>query len=175
MTMASQTPLAAGVLEIHPETAVVRFQRHLAHPIARVWEALTQPEQLVGWWGEAEADLVEGGRFTMRWLNADDSGNRVEMHGTITQLVTPTLLEITGEPHGVLRWELRSDADATGTVLSFSSTLDLPEEYRTKVLAGWHYHLDALADTLEGRSVDLVNLPNDGWNRLHERYVAWLS
>ena len=55
---------------------------------------------------------------------------------------------------------------------TFSSTLDLPGEYRSSVLAGWHYHLDALAETLDGRSVDLVNLPNDRWERIQGRYLA---
>ena len=92
------------------------------------------------------------------------------MHATITRLPPPHLLETEGDPHGVLRWELRPDAGRT--VLTFSSTLDLPEEYQASVLAGWHYHLDALAETLAGRSVDLVDLPNDRWERIHEQYLA---
>jgi uncharacterized protein YndB with AHSA1/START domain len=27
-------------------TTVVRFERHLGHPIGKVWAALTQPDQL---------------------------------------------------------------------------------------------------------------------------------
>ena len=172
MTTDSGVTLADGVLATEGGEQVVRFQRHLAHPIERVWAALTEPGKLIGWWGEAEVDLVEGGRFTLRWLNADADGNRVVMHATITRLQPPYLLETEGDPHGVLRWELRPDAG--GTLLTFSSTLDLPEEYRASVLAGWHYHLDALAETLDGRSVDLVNLPNDRWEQLHEQYLARL-
>jgi hypothetical protein len=74
----------------------------------------------------------------------------------------------------VLRWELRADGEG-GTILAFSSTLDLPEEYASRVLAGWHYHLDALAEILEGRSVDLVDLPNDRWHLIHKRYAAHLA
>jgi uncharacterized protein YndB with AHSA1/START domain len=152
---------------------VLRFERHLAHPIERVWAALTDPGELVGWWGEAEVDLIEGGRFTVRWLNTDEHGNSVVMHATITRLDPPNLLETRGDVHGVLRWELHPDGN--GTVLTFSSTLDLPEEYRTMVLAGWHYHLDAIAETLDGRPADIANLPNDRWERVHERYVARLA
>src|SRR5436853_345373 len=83
--------------------------RHLAHPIERVWAALTEPDQLLAWWGDADVDLVEGGRFTMRWLNADDQGNSPVMHATITRLDPPRLLETSGDIHGVLRWELRPD------------------------------------------------------------------
>jgi hypothetical protein len=106
----------------------------------------------------------------MRWLNTDDEGNRVEMHATITELEPPRLLEMDGDPHGTLRFELRPDAG--GTALTFTSTLELPEEFRTEVLAGWHYHLDALGDALEGEQVDLVNLPNERWERVHEQYLA---
>ena len=104
----------------------------------------------------------------MAWLNVDDEGNRAEMEATVTALDPPRLLELSGDIHGVLRFELAADGDQT--VLTFTSTLDLPDEYRTKVLAGWHYHLDALAAALEGRETDLVELP--GWDALHERYLG---
>jgi uncharacterized protein YndB with AHSA1/START domain len=148
---------------------VLRFERRLAHPVERVWAALTDPAQLIAWWGDAEVELVEGGRFTMRWLNTDDEGEAFVMHATVTRLEAPTLLETEGDAHGVLRWELQPDAD--GTLLRFSSTLELPEEYRSRTLAGWHFHLDALADVLEGHEVDLVNLPDERWEKIHEQYV----
>jgi uncharacterized protein YndB with AHSA1/START domain len=121
----------------------IRFQRRLEHPVERVWTALTDPGELVAWWGDADVELVEGGTFTMRWLNTDEEGRSVTMTATITGLDPPHLLETSGDVHGTLRWELRSDGD--GTILTVTSTLELPEEYRTMALAGWHWHLDALA------------------------------
>ena len=170
MATDARAVLADGVLEDRDGQQVIRFQRRLAHPIERVWAALTEPDQLLGWWGDAEIDLVEGGQFTLRWRNTDDQGNGVTLRATITRLTPPTLLETRGEPHGVLRWELRPDA--AGTMLTFSSTLALPDEYRTSVLAGWHYHLDALAETLVGRATDLVHLPNERWEALRVAYAA---
>lgn len=162
---------ADGVLETADDgRQVVRFERHLAHPVERVWSALTEPDELIRWWGDADVELVEGGRFTMRWLNVDEDGNGAVMHATITELDPPHLLETSGDMHGVLRWELRPEDG--GTRLTFSSTLELPEEFRTKVLAGWHWHLDALAETLDGARVDLVNLPDERWERAHQSYVA---
>jgi hypothetical protein len=67
----------------------------------------------------------------------------------------------------VLRWELRPDG--AGTLLSFSSTVELPDEYRAMVLAGWHWHLDSLASFLGDIRADLVTLP--GWDRIHRRYA----
>ena len=52
-----------GTLETRDDgRAVIRFERHLAHPVDRVWEALTTPAEMVRWWGEGSVDLVEGGR-----------------------------------------------------------------------------------------------------------------
>jgi uncharacterized protein YndB with AHSA1/START domain len=162
--------LADGVLEARDGRQVVRFQRRLAHPIERVWAALTDPAELIGWLGDAEVELVEGGNFTVCWLNADEQGNRAVYHGTIARLEPPRLLEVSGDIHGVLRWELRPEAG--GTLLSFSSTLELPEHFRTRVLAGWHYHLEALADALDGQPADLASLSNGRWSRIHEGYLA---
>jgi uncharacterized protein YndB with AHSA1/START domain len=167
-----------GPTDGHLETrddglSVLRFRRHLVHPVERVWAALTEPAELVGWLGEAEVELVEGGRFTLRWLNTDEQGNQAVMHATITRLDPPNLLETSGDLHGVLRWELRPDAG--GTELTFSSTVELPEEYRSKTLAGWHSHLDFLVYALEGRAVDWPNWPRDRWERHHDRYAERLA
>jgi uncharacterized protein YndB with AHSA1/START domain len=130
--------------------------------------ALTEPAELIGWWGRAEVDLVEGGRFVVSWLNTDDGGNRAEMHATITRLDPPVLLETAGDLHGVLRWELRPEG--RGTLLTFYSTVALPAEFRSMVLAGWHWHLDALAGFLGGTPADLVHV--HGWDLIHQRYAG---
>lgn len=170
MMTQSGPALADGRLETRDGQQVIRFQRRFAHPIARVWAALTDTAELIAWFGAADIDLVEGGRFNLRWLNTDEQGNPFVMHATITRLQPPRLLETRGDAHGLLRWELRPDGD--GTILDFSSTLELPEEYHARVLAGWHYHLDGLAEALAGRPVDLVNLPNARWEELHGWYLG---
>jgi uncharacterized protein YndB with AHSA1/START domain len=149
-------------------TTVLRFERRLGHPPKDVWAALTEPARLIEWWGDADVELRHGGRFRMAWLNTDDDGNTAVMEATITELDPPRVLELSGDIHGLLRFELEPHGD--GTVLTFTSRLDLPDEFRTKVLAGWHFHLDALADALEGRRADLVELP--GWDAIHERYLT---
>jgi len=149
---------------------VIYFNRRLDHPVDRVWAALTDPAVLLGWWGEVKTNLSEGGWFTVRWLNTDAGGNGAVMTATISELKEQHVLEMVGDIHGVLRFEL--DPRESGTELHFSSTLDLPDEYRTVSLAGWHFHLDALADTLAGRTVDLVNLPDARWEGIHRRYAG---
>jgi uncharacterized protein YndB with AHSA1/START domain len=155
-----------GVVDVVGDHCVLRFVRVLHHPVADVWAGLTRPEQLARWWGDADLDLVTGGRFVLRWFNRDDDGHEAVLHGTIRALEPPHLLEIAGDLHGTLRFELRP-TDA-GTELSFTSTVTLPEAFRTKVLAGWHFHLDALARFLDGGSTDLVHVA--GWDAIHDRY-----
>jgi uncharacterized protein YndB with AHSA1/START domain len=157
---------ADGTLHADHQRCVIRFVRVLSHPVDSVWTAITDPAHLLEWWGDANAELRVGGAFVIRWRNTDDDGNTVTMHGTISALEPANLLEITGDVHGVLRFALRP-VDL-GTRLAFSSTVDLPAEIRTKILAGWHFHLDALATTLAGCSVDLAGLP--GWPEIHQRY-----
>jgi uncharacterized protein YndB with AHSA1/START domain len=165
----SPEPIADGLVETRDDgTSVIRFERHLAHPIERVWAALTEPDQMIAWWGRGDVDLVEGGRFTVAWQNTDDEGNSAVMEATITHLDPPRLLQTSGGDHGELRWELRPEGE--GTLLSLTSTLELPEQMRTMHPAGWHWHLDALATVLDGGEVDLVNVT--GWQPIHERYVA---
>jgi uncharacterized protein YndB with AHSA1/START domain len=150
---------------------LISFERRLAHPVERVWDALTRPEELIAWWGDADVELAEGGRFDVRWLNTDDEGNTAEMHATIAKLEPQRLLVLDGDMHGRLRWELTPDGD--GTLLSFRSTVELDPEFLTKVPAGWHFHLDALQRHLEGGSTDLVEIPE--WAPIHEAYLETLG
>ncbi len=166
---ADVTAQANGIIEVGAgRQAVLRFRRRVPYPVQRVWAALTEPAELAGWWGDAEIDLVVGGAFVLRWRNTAADGSTATMRATITQLEPPRLLETAGSPHGVLRWELTPDGDST--VLDFSSTTELPEQYRTMVLAGWHWHLDALAPWLGGTAADLVAVT--GWDEVHRRYAG---
>jgi hypothetical protein len=60
-----------------------------------------------------------------------------------------------------------------GDAASFQSTLALPAEFRTRHIAGWHWHLDALETILDGGEVDPVEVT--GWEPIHERYLAKLG
>jgi uncharacterized protein YndB with AHSA1/START domain len=158
-----------GSVERHGSKSIVRFERWFAHPVERVWRAITDPAHAIKWWGALDIELTTGGKAVVEWQNTDDHGNRAVMHGVITELDPPRVLEIEGDIHGTLRFVLTPDGD--GSRLTFTSTLELPEEYRTKVLAGWHFHLDALGQALEGHAVDWPQWPKDTWERIDEEYV----
>lgn len=170
----SQTSNSAadGTVETQGDSLILRFERYLHHTIEEVWAAITEPEQLVAWLAEADVELSLGGHVRLRWLNTDEHGNRHEdsvvMNATITQLEPPRLLEYAGDRHGVLRWELREEA--SGCILTFSSTLPTPVDRLAESLAGWHTHLDFLAEALDGQAVDWPRWPLDRWTRYYERY-----
>jgi uncharacterized protein YndB with AHSA1/START domain len=164
---------ADGTLEtLDDGRSRIRFERRLSHPVERVWAALTEPDEMRRWWAAAdELELRQGGRFTIRWLNTDEEGNTAIARGTVSAVDPPHLLELDSDIHGVMRWELRSQGEATA--LTFTSTLQLPEEYRDKVLAGWHAHLDFLEDALDGRPIeDWDEWPIEVWQEHHDRYAA---
>jgi uncharacterized protein YndB with AHSA1/START domain len=173
-SQASRSP-ADGIVETHGGSHILRFERHLPHPIERVWAAITEPEQLVTWLGEATIDLRLGGRVQLRWLNTDGHGNpaNVVMNATITLVDPPRLLEYTGDAHGTLRFELK--AEASGCVLIFSNTLPASHTRLRESLAGWHVHLDFLAESLEGQAVDWPQWPLDRWARHYERYSQTIA
>jgi hypothetical protein len=62
------------------------------------------------------------------------------------------------------------EGDAGQSVLRFTRRLAHPVDRVWAALAGWHWHLDALAGALDGRPADLVGVT--GWDQAHERYLA---
>jgi uncharacterized protein YndB with AHSA1/START domain len=160
-----------GTLERRDDHQVIRFERRLAHPVERVWGALTEPDQIAAWLALAELELEEGGRVELRWQNHDEEGNTAVARGTVSALDPPRLLEFDTDIHGRLRWELARDGD--GTLLAFTAEAQLPEDYELEVLSGWHIHLDHLEEVLDGGSIDWPNWDRahkPDWERIRARY-----
>jgi uncharacterized protein YndB with AHSA1/START domain len=193
--MSSETTTAGafGSLERREGKHVLRFERRLDHPVERVWAAITEPEQLAGWFGDSEVDLTEGGRLAVRFkhrVSKEDEEkydvirpeefetSEDETDGfdaTVTALDPPRLLEYEAERFGVLRWELRSEGG--GCLLTFSNILTLPDDAMApQVLAGWHSFLDQLEDALAGEPMtDPSKWSMDYWARLRDGYASQLS
>src|SRR6478735_12661934 len=108
---------------------VLTYERWFPHPVERVWSALTDDDELAGWLAAARLDLTVGGEVMLHWLNTDGGGegntegNEALLHGVITALEPPTLIEYETDLHGLMRWELRGDVgDPAGTTLTFTNT-----------------------------------------------------
>jgi len=59
--------------------------------------------------------------------------------------------------------------------LIFSNTLPVSHTRLRESLAGWHVHLDFLAESLEGQAVDWPDFALDCWARHYERYSQTIA
>jgi uncharacterized protein YndB with AHSA1/START domain len=150
-----------GTIEEIGGQAVLRFERRFAHPVERVWDALTSPGQIIAWMGDGDIqlELVEGGRFEMRTTGPPELVDAIiEVGGEDALLRRDTVLRV--EPghvfehtfygtSSIVRWELRPDED--GCVLLLTHTQ--PSGAGRGALAGWHTLLDLLGHALDGEPV----------------------
>lgn len=136
----------------------LRMQRTLAHPRIRVWEAITKPALLAGWFPAAvEMTPQEDSEITF------DSGDGMVTHGVVRQVEPPDRLAFTwGED--LLAWELAEQGDLT--VLIFTHTF-ADRAGAASFAAGWDACFDALDSTLAGQPVP----ESRDTTAAHEAYV----
>ena len=140
----------------------LRFTRTLAHPVDRVWRAITEPEHLAHWF----PTTIEGERAAGAPLRFSFPGGEApSFEGVMLAYEPPAVMELRWGPD-VVRVELQPTA--TGTQLTLLATLG--EQGRgARDGAGWHVCLDNLEAELRGE-------PNAGeqqgaWREVHQHYV----
>jgi uncharacterized protein YndB with AHSA1/START domain len=140
---------------------VLRIERTLAHPVDKVWRAITEPAHLSQWFpATMQIDLRVGG--TIRFVFP--GGAAPSMDGTITDLDPPRVFAYTwGDDH--LRWELRTGPK--GSLLICTHTFG-DRAGAASFAAGWQVCLDALDNVVDGRTAE----PAPDMNALHELYIA---
>jgi uncharacterized protein YndB with AHSA1/START domain len=122
---------------------VLHFERHFAHPIEKIWRALTEPEELRGWFpARIEGEWKAGA--TLRFVFPDEE--EAPSQGTVLEIEPLRLLAYIWEQEQ-LRWEL--EPTASGCKLTFTSTLD-PAYPLLGTITGWHVCLDLLHAQLAG-------------------------
>ena len=125
----------------------VVFRRSYRATVNRVWAALTTPERLADWFGDAQVDLRHSGSFRFTYPN----GYSTEMK--ITRLEPPRALAWTWHLDGLdtsVLFELSPTTEGCDLTLTHSN-VD-PNGSGGGVRIGWHAHLEGLADSLEGRA-----------------------
>jgi uncharacterized protein YndB with AHSA1/START domain len=146
----------------------LRFRRTLAHPPEKVWRALTEPQHLRAWFpADIEGERAEGARLRFVFRNGEDEPSDGEM----LVFDPPSVLEFRwGEE--LLRFELESEGDGAGTLLTFVNTFDeLGKAARDA--AGWHACLDILVHELAGEKPPWS--PVERWEQVHADYVDRLG
>jgi uncharacterized protein YndB with AHSA1/START domain len=137
----------------------LRFERQLPHPPARVWRALTEPEELRHWFPDqvAVSEWKVGAK-----LQFSDARARIEpFDGEVLAFEPPRVLEFRWGTD-VIRFELA--ARGSGSVLTLIDTID-ERGKAARDGAGWHVCLDALERALEGSK------PGTDWAGVHDEYV----
>lgn len=150
------------------------FERLLNHPIKKVWEAITRPEQLALWLGATKVDLKLGGDITIRL-------KMTEVTGKIIQLEAERLLEYTWgsarhpELLSIVCWELFAEGENRCRLVFRERLVD--RAYLVDVGPGWHWYIDALGTVLDGKQVP--DWSAEAWGapaaKATERYKAILQ
>ena len=147
------------VTEVGEGLFEVRYERHIAKPVEKVWAAITEPARLEAWLAQAKLDLRVGGLIELYWPVPGDG-----MKSKIVELDPPHLFafgwpEPDGAPDSIVRFEL-SEA-AGGCRLVLTNTL-LHTAYVLSVAIGWHTHLDQLSPAVAGDDPQPLRI--EAWN-----------
>ena len=169
------TPGAAFGAEIlkEGEKWTLVLVRELPHPPAKVWRALTDPEQLRHW-APFDADRSLGSVGTVKLTTVGAPTPHVT-ENQVKRADAPRVLEFTWGGQDI-RWQLEP-MGGTGTRLTLWHNID--RHYIAMGAAGWHLCIDVLDRSLAGRPIGRTVGPDamkfGGWQRLHAEYRKLLG
>jgi uncharacterized protein YndB with AHSA1/START domain len=148
-----------GTYETIENRPALRFERRLNHPVERVWQAISEPDEMKAWFPSAvSGEIAPGAGLTFTF----EHGEAPEMHGEVTEHDPPRRLAFYwGDDH--LRFELEP-ADG-GCVLRFTALLDARDK-AARDAAGWHTCLDRLEAALDGSD----ETDHAAWRALYAEY-----
>lgn len=143
---------------------VLRFERRIEHPVAAVWEAISTPDGIRGWLGDAKLELTPGAPVRLRFDKT--VGNVIE--GKVTDVDPPRVLEYTfGQDDSILRWELTAAGDCATTLVL---THRLPgAEHLPETLAGWHTLIELIPAAIAGED---PSWSKARWDEVREGYAS---
>lgn len=147
------------------------FVRELRHAPAKVWSALTDPEQLRAWAPfDADRDLGRTGAAQLTMASArGGAAPSPPMQITVHRAEPETLLEYDWGTDR-LRWELA--AIPSGTQLTLRHTVN-DRGMLSKVAAGWHICIEVAERNLDGKPVGRIvaeDALKHGWEGLNDSY-----
>lgn len=137
-----------GEVTVADDTLQIVFHRHYRFPVEKVWAALTTPERLADWFANAEVDLRVGGTLRLSWHGKSQAEMRIRVCDPPRSLAWTWQI---GGRDTLVRFDLAPVSDGCRLTLTHSR-LSPRGGPGAGVRAGWHAHLEALPDALEGRA-----------------------
>jgi uncharacterized protein YndB with AHSA1/START domain len=143
--------------------------RDLAHPPAKVWEAITDPAHLREW-APFDSDRSLGTVGTVK-LTTVGAPTPLVSETQVKRADAPKLLEFNWGGQDI-RWELEPQVGG-GTRLTLWHNID--RRFIAMGAAGWHICFDVMDRLLAGqpigRMVGPATMGFSGWQRLHAEYA----
>jgi len=125
----------------------VEFARVVPYSIDQVWHAITDADSLASWFPGFKLEHRQGGAFNI-WFGGDCTGP-AHVSGIVEVYDPPDELRC-----GSMRWQLESTRG--NCHLTFTDILRFEQDHRSDyeisnlVLAGWHFYVDRLEESLAG-------------------------
>ena len=165
-------PGAASGAEVRKdgETWTLVLVRDLAHPPAKVWKALTDPEHLREW-APFDSDQNLGTVGTVATLSTVGSPTPHVTETQVKRADAPKVLEFSWGGQDI-RWELEPLGGGR-TRLTLWHNID--RGFISMGAAGWHICFDVLERLLAGRPIGRIvgaeAMKFGGWQRLNAEYA----
>lgn len=152
-------------LSEHDGRAMLRIERRLAHSQAKVWRAVTKPDELRHWFPAAVSyDPQVGAPITFSFAPDEAESST----GKVVELDPPSTFAFLWEGE-LLRFELLPDGPG-GCVLVFTHQFD-DRPGAASFATGWTACLNALDTLLADRPVAV----HGGWDGMHEQHEAFIA
>ena len=147
------------------------FERDIELPREIVWDALIDPDLVLGWLALAIIEPRVGGRYDLVWLHPEPFP---PTRGQIRVITEPELIEVETSNAGLMKFELETlpgGPRGSSTRLRLTVGIDTEPAFSSRMKAYWLTDLDQLEDLLRGHPVDWAN-----WDRDHlEAWEAYLE
>jgi uncharacterized protein YndB with AHSA1/START domain len=132
----------------------ITFKRRSKHPVARLWRAITEGEEVSRWMSHrARIDLRVGGEYFVDFGAPEGAPEGSNLDGVIVRLEFERRLAIVWWM-SVLEWRLEPSDGGSRYTFSHHGQWPPASDDADDIPAGWHLMLDELDAQLDGNSID---------------------
>lgn len=143
-----------------------------------VWDALVDPDLVIGWLAEASIDFREGGAYDLTWIGPT---YLPPTHGEITRIDDLERIAISTSNVGDIVFTLEDIPGVTralGSRVTVVIRTPVERRFTPNVVAHWRTNLEQLADLLRGHPVNWATWELDrgaAWNAHFDEATRVLS